>query len=252
MTRLILAAVLVTSLSACSSGSGSKSEQDKPPVIVVQAPPETSNSQAQPSDSTYPGLAWQTPESKAGPGAEGGDSSETNPMAEPYDVVALLREFDAELTDAPKDQKGEAGFDDILSALAVADDSFLYGRLVTRAPMQGDGVREIRFWIEQDDGKKMVTVELKVGSSENPCELSDTNKPESQTVVPGCFWMGNAIDFRIPLSEVPDLIDTKAPFHVSGFQTCCLDTERNNPYDELEGAQGVWRVPGVASEVETK
>jgi len=143
-------------------------------------------------------------------------------------------------------------FDDILSAHAVADDTYLYGRIVTRAPMRGDDVREVRFWIEQDSGNKMATVELKIGSRGSPCELSNAKKPDSQTVVNRCFWIGNAIDFRVPLDKIPSVIDTKSTFHVSGFQTCCEDTERNKPYDELNGAQGVWRVPGVAAEVETK
>lgn len=245
---LLALASLLLSLGACSSGGGSRQDQNQPPVIVVQAPPETRSQPLAGSDSNYPGLAWQTPKAN-NPGAEGPSN---NPDAEPYDVVALLREFDPELTDSPKDQRGELAFDDILSAHAVADDTYLYGRVVTRAPMRGDDVREVRFWIEQDDGKKMATVELKIGSRGSPCELSDVKKPETQSVVNRCFWIGNAIDFRIPLDKVPSIIDTAAPFHVSGFQTCCEDAERNKPYDELEGAQGVWRVPGVAAEVETK
>ncbi len=236
----------------CSSSDNSRQGQNQPPVIVVQAPPETRSQPAPTADSNYPGLAWQTPKAN-NPNAEapnGGASD--NPDAEPYDVVALLREFDPELADAPKDQKSEMAFDDILSAHAVADDTYLYGRILTRAPMRGDDVREVRFWIEQDDGKKMATVELKIGSRGSPCELSNAKKPESQAVVNRCFWIGNAIDFRIPLDKVPSIIDTKSTFHVSGFQTCCQDAERNKPYDELNGAQGVWRVPGVAAEVETK
>ena len=248
---LLTLASLILSLTACSTGGNSRQDQNQPPVIVVQAPPETRNQTAGSSDNSYPGLAWQTPAANTSAARTAGEAS-NNPDAEPYDVVALLREFDPELTDAPKDQKSEMAFDDILSAHAVADNTYLYGRLVTRAPMRGDDVREVRFWIEQDSGKKMVTVELKIGSRGSPCELSDSKKPDTQNVVNRCFWIGNAIDFRIPLNQVPSIIDTKAPFHVSGFQTCCQDSERNKPYDELEGAQGVWRVPGVATEVETK
>jgi hypothetical protein len=247
---LLALASLFLSLSACSSGGGGRQDQNQPPIIVVQAPPET-RSQPRPS-SDYPGLAWQTPRANNPGAAADAEGRSDNPDAEPYDVVSLLREFDPELTDSPKDQRGEFAFDDILSAHAVADDTYLYGRVVTRAPMRGDDVREVRFWIEQDDGKKMATVELKVGSRGSPCELSDVKKPETQTVVNRCFWIGNAIDFRIPLDKIPSIIDTKAQFHVSGFQTCCEDSERNKPYDEVEGAQGVWRVPGVAAEVETK
>jgi hypothetical protein len=215
---------------------------------VVQAPPETRSQPSSSAGSSYPGLAWQTPTVNNPAAAAAAEGPSDNPDAEPYDVVSLLREFDPELTDRPKDQRGDLAFDDILSAHAVADDTYLYGRIVTRAPMQGEDVREVRFWIEQDDGKKMATVELKIGSRGSPCELSDAKKPETQLVVNRCFWIGNAIDFRIPLEKVPSIIDTKTPFHVSGFQTCCEDTERNKPYDELEGAQGVWRVPGVATE----
>ena len=244
--------LIIANLLAACGGSGSN-EPAQPPVIVVQAPPETAPAQAGSTDPAYPGLAWQTPKTNpsSAAGAAGADNK-SNPDAEPYDVVALLREFDPELTDAPKDQLGEGAFDDILSAHAVADDTYLYGRLVTRAPMQGEDIREVRFWIEQDDGKKMATVELKIGTRGSPCELSDVKNPEAQSTVNRCFWIGNAIDFRIPLSSVPKNINTKEPFHVSGFQTCCKDSERSQPYDELEGAQGVWRVPGVASEVETK
>ena len=254
MSRSIFALIVVLILPACSSDGSRSQEQRKPPVVVVKAPPEGSDSGSQTTDATYPGLAWQTPKSeKPVEGASpSGEAAAQGTETEPYDVVAMLREFDPELTDAPKDQTSDTAFDDLLSAHAVTDDNFLYGRIVTRAPMQGDNVREIRFWIEQDDGKKMATVEIKIGSQESPCELSDTKSPETQNVVTGCFWLGNAIDFRIPLDKVPSVIDTKAPFHVSGFQTCCEDEARNNPFDELEGAQGVWRVPGVASEVETK
>jgi hypothetical protein len=249
---LLALASLVLFLGACSSGGGSRQDQNQPAVIVVQAPPETRSQSPWPPESNYPGLAWQTPRAATPLGGSGEAGAADNPDAEPYDVVALLREFDPELTDSPKDQKGEMAFDDILSAHAVADDTYLYGRIVTRAPMRGDDVREVRFWIEQDNGKKMVTVELKIGSRGSPCELSDVKKPDTQNVVARCFWIGNAIDFRIPLDKVPSIIDTAAPFHVSGFQTCCQDNERNKPYDELEGAQGVWRVPGIATEVETK
>lgn len=236
----------------CSSSDNSRQNQNQPPVIVVQAPPETRSQPASNAAQNYPGLAWQTPNTTNQAGQSDSEEGSDNPDAEPYDVVALLREFDPELTDSPKDQKSKMAFDDILSAHAVADDTYLYGRILTRAPMRGDDVREVRFWIEQDDGKKMATVELKIGSRGSPCELSNVKNPDTQVVVNRCFWVGNAIDFRIPLDKIPSIIDTAATFHVSGFQTCCEDTDRNLPYDELEGAQGVWRVPGVAAEVETK
>ena len=42
----------------------------------------------------------------------------------------------------------------------------------------------------------------------------------------------------------------KAPFHVSGFQTCCVDEERTQEFDSIDAAQEVWRVPGLADELE--
>jgi hypothetical protein len=244
--------LLLLLVTGCSSSDNSRQNQNQPPVIVVQAPPETRSQLAPSADSSYPGLAWQTPKTSNQEGNSPDGGASDNPDAEPYDVVSLLREFDPELTDAPKDQTSGMAFDDILSAHAVADDTYLYGRIVTRAPMRGDDVREVRFWVEQDDGKNMATVELKIGSRGSPCEISNSKKPDTQAVVNRCFWIGNAIDFRIPLDKIPSNIDTKASFHVSGFQTCCEDTGRNKPFDELNGAQGVWRVPGVAAEVETK
>ncbi|MEE2830682.1 MAG: hypothetical protein VX498_15960 [Myxococcota bacterium] len=238
-------ASLVLVFTGCTTGDSPSSGQAQPPVIVVQAPPETTTISGAAEDPEYPGLAWKAP---TNPDAEAGEAP--NQDTEPYDVVALLREFDPQLTDAPKDQKSETAFDDILSAFAVMDEAYLYGRLLTRAPMQGDDAREVRFWLEQ--GKQMATVEVKVGTRGSPCELSDANKSDAQNVVPQCFWTGNALDFRIPLDKIPDIIDTEKPFWASGFQTCCQDPERNKPYDELKGAQEIWRVPGMASEVETK
>lgn len=229
LTLLLACPALALLLAGCPGGDGEgDNPQAQPPVIVVQAPPDSVGE-------TYAGGAWQTPGST--PTTEA--SSDGN--SEPYAMVALLREFDPHLTDAPKDQQGEAATDDLLSALAVMDDTFLYGRMLTRTPMTGDDARETRFWLEQDGN--MVTVEVKVGSTDRPCELSDIKLPETEKVVPRCFWVGNALDFRIPLEVIPPSIDTTRPWWVSGFQTCCSDAERNKPYDEIEGAQEVWRVP---------
>jgi hypothetical protein len=227
---LALSAVLPLVLAACSGGGAGGESQAQPPVIVVQAPPE-------PGSDSYAGVAWQTP--TAGSAT---DPQVAEPGSEPYDVIALLREFDPQLTDAPKDQQSENGADDLLSAFAVMDDTYLYGRLVTRAPVAGDeGLREARFWLEQ--GEAMVTVEVKVGTTDRPCELSDAKVSEAQKVVQKCFWVGNALDFRVPLDSIPPSIETSEPYWVSGFQTCCSDAERNKPWDEIEGAQEVWRVP---------
>ncbi len=245
--------LLVLSLGVgCEPPTDSASKQSQPPVIVVQAPPDQ-NAGAKAAAGTnvandagsagYAGLAWQAV-NQSQPNAN------ADPNAEPYDVVALLREFDPQLTDPPNDGQGDAGHDDLLSALAVMDAEYLYGRIVTRSPMKGDDVREVRFWIEQQPA--MATVEVKVGTRDRPCELSDVKAADQQSVVSKCFWAGNALDFRIPLKDVPASIDTTKPFWVSGFQTCCTDAERNTPYDSAEGAQEVWRVEGLASEVETK
>jgi hypothetical protein len=249
MRRIVLILLAFpAALLGCGTTAGDSAattKQAQPPVIVVQAPTEgtAAKSGKAGEGSNYAGLAWQ---------AVNQDNANANsdPNAEPYDVVALLREFDPQLTDPPSDQLGDGGHDDIVSALAVMDDVYLFGRLSTRNPMQGDNMREVRFWIEQQPN--MVTVEVKAGSRERPCELSDLKKPDEQAVVTNCFWAGNALDFRIPLKDIPSTIDTTKPYWVSGFQTCCSDAERNKPYDEIEGAQEVWRVPGEATEVETK
>ena len=93
-------------------------------------------------------------------------------------------------------------------------------------------------------------IDSKVGSQNSPCELSDATSSEAQKVVTDCFWGGNALDFRVPIESIPATIDTKQAYWVSGFQTCCSDADRNKPYDEIEGAQEVWRVTGLAAEVE--
>jgi hypothetical protein len=138
----------------------------------------------------------------------------------------------------------------LLSAFAVLDARYLYARVVPREPMKRDQTSELRFWIEQ--GPNMTTVEVKVGTREKPCELSDVKTPESQAVVPLCYWLGNAIDVRIPRDSVPKTIDMRKPFHVSGFQTCCADEARTREFDSIEAAQEVWRVPGLADEMESK
>ena len=233
ITLLTTCPALALLLAGCSGGGeDGENPQAQPPVIVVQAPPDG-------VAEGYAGGAWQTPSGTPTVAAPGeGD-------AEPYTMVALLREFDPHLTDAPKDQQGEAAYDDLLSAFTVMNDTYLYGRMMTRAPMTDDDVRETRFWIEQDGN--MITVEVKVGTTDSPCELSDVKTPEGEKVVPKCFWVGNALDFRIPLDSIPPSIDTTKPYWVSGFQTCCSDAERNKPYDEIEGAQEVWRVPEQAA-----
>ena len=231
---LLLCPVLSLVLAGCpAGGQDGENPQAQPPVIVVQAPPDSAGG-------SYAGGAWQTPSATplAGGIAAGSDS-------EPYDVVALLREFEPHLTDAPKDQDGDLATDDLLSAFAVMNDTYLLGRMETRAPMAGEDTRETRFWLEQ--GGNMVTVEVKVGSTDRPCELSDIKLPEGEKVVAKCFWVGNALDFRIPLESIPPSIDTAQPYWVSGFQTCCSDAERNKPYDQIEGAQEVWRVPEQAA-----
>ncbi len=227
-------------LSGCSgSGEPAPEPQGQPPVIVVQAPPDTEPG----TETAYDEMAWQA----MGQGSAGGQADA--PQSEPYEMVALLREFDPVLTDAPKDAASELPSDDLLSAFVVMDDTNLYGRILGRASFANEGAHETRFWIEQ--GGNMVTVEVKVPSEESACELSDIKAPETQKAVPGCYFLGNALDFRFPLAAIPPIIDVSKPYWVSGFQTCCSDEARNEPYDEIEGAQEVWRVPGTAADVDT-
>ncbi len=188
----VLAVTLLASLVACSTGTeATDATQSQPPVIVVQAPPAGPEAGAV----GYEALASRVaPTAGAAAGADG-----STPGSEPYEVVALLREFDPDLTDPPKDQASEAAYDDLLSAFAVMDEKYLYGRMVMRAPMGADGeVREARFWLEQ--GENMVTVEVKVGSQNSPCELSDATSSEAQKVVTDCFWAATPSTSESPSS----------------------------------------------------
>jgi len=236
---------LAFALAGCSgSDGGDSSPQAQPPVIVVQAPPDNGSD----TKSRYESLAWETigvqPDGSAAP------STNDDPDAEPYEVVTLLREFDAHLTDAPKDQVDGSPVDDLLAAFVVMDDQYLYGRMTSHTPMTGDAAHETRFWLEQ--GEHQVTVEIKVGTAGRPCELGDVKAEEAQKVVTRCFWAGTALDFRMPLDSIPPIIDTTKPYWASGFETCCSDEARSKPYDSIEGAQEVWRVPGLAAEVDVK
>ncbi len=234
-----LALLLSTSIMSpgCSSGEPQKDfKQGQPPVVVVQAP-GTSPAKDSKKDSSYAGLAWEAATS----GAVGNSVEEV----EPYDVVSLLREFEPSIIDPAKDQNGENGYDDLLSSLVVADSKNLYGRIVTRVPMRGFYTREVRFWIEQPP--EMATVEIKVGTRGRPCEIAHVKSPDAQKVVKSCFWLGNALDFRLPLDSFPASIDPSKPMWVSGFQTCCSDPERNKFLDEIDNAQEVWRITGEAS-----
>ncbi len=240
---LPLCLLALFALPACGGGEPA-APTTAPPVIVVQPPSDTAGGGGAPTTtgSDYAGMAWE----QAGAAASGGAKGE------PDDVVALLREFEAELTDPPGDATGEDAFDDLLSALVAVDARYLYGRVLTQEAMsvKDNKVRELRFWLEQ--AGKMVTVEVKVGSQGAPCELLDAaSGGDEAKIVPDCFWLGNAIDIRIPLDAIPATINVAKPFWASGFQTCCSDEARNEPFDTLEAAQEVWRVPGLAAEKES-
>lgn len=237
--------IAAVALAGCPEGGASK--QAQPPVIVVQAPTDANSAKAADAAAAaaggtgYAGLAWEAVNTVA-------TNQGNDPDAEPYDVVSTLREHEPQLTDPPNDQAGTNAYDDLLSALAVMDEEYLYVRVGPRAPMAGDQVRELRFWIEQ--APNMATVEVKVGTRGRPCELADIKLPDGEQVVDGCFWLGTAVDLRIPLAKIPPSIDTKKPYWVSGFQTCCQDEERSKPWDAISEAQEVWRMPGKADEVD--
>jgi len=221
-------------------GGGTSPTSKAPPVIVLEQPAGSAQ-KGDGSKDDYAGVAWE----QAGVRAEAAVAS-----GEPADVVALLREFEPTLADPPKDSVGENGWDDLLSALVAMDARYLYGRVLTREPMNiaTDKVRELRFWLEQ--GGQMVTIEVKVGSMDAPCEVLASGSDEAE-VVKDCFWLGNAVDLRIPLDAIPKTIDVSKPYWASGFQTCCTDESRDTPFDELSDAQEVWRVPGLAAERES-
>ena len=52
---------------------------------------------------------------------------------------------------------------------------------------------------------------------------------QREAVVEACFHVGNPLDLSFPLSVIPGGIKVAEPFHVSGFQTCCMDEARNDP-----------------------
>ena len=160
----------------------------------------------------------------------------------PEDLVYNLNAYKDEvrLADAPNDQKGKEPSTDLLSALAVIDKEHMYVRLEFREEMPEDAPAEIRFWIEQE--KPLVTVEVKLGSRGRPCELSAVEGNPQEQVVEGCYFVGNPIELSFPLDAIPDVVKVDQPFHVSGFQTCCMDEARNDPFDEVQGAQEVFRV----------
>lgn len=235
LSSSVLCISLISLLISCSTEEKSQSmKQAQPPVVVVQAP--TEKAAAGTEAPSYAGLAWEA--TTEGDAAEGG----VGDAVEPYDVVSLLREFEPSVVDAPKDQDGDNGYDDLLSALVVADEKYLYGRIVSRVPMRGFYTREVRFWVEQPP--EMTTVEIKVGTRGRPCEVAHVKSPDAQKVIKGCFWLGNALDFRIPLDSFPASFDVKKPMWASGFQTCCSDPSRNKFLDEIDQAQEVWRVTG--------
>jgi len=238
---ILLSAALL--LAGCPPNDEGKAKARAPQIVVQEskaggAPTGLTTGAGAPpgaSKAAYAGANWQN------------QGKQTD---EPFEVQQLLREFDPQLIDEPNDQKGDAGWTDLISAFAVIDARYLYARVVPREPMKREQTAEMRFWLEQ--GPAMTTVEVKIGTREKPCELSDVKNPEKQTVVPECFWLGNAIDIRIPRDSVPVGIDMRKPFHVSGFQTCCVDEARTQEYDAIDAAQEVWRVPGLADELEAK
>ncbi len=157
------------------------------------------------------------------------------------DMIYNLGGFDPVVQDAPNDQKGKAASTDLRSAHAVIDKERMYVRVALREELPEDPPAEIRFWLEQD-AKPLVTVEVKLGSKNSPCELSAVDAAEQETAVENCYFSGNPLDLSFPLSAIPAVLKVDAPFHVSGFQTCCMDEQRNDPFDEITGAQEVFRV----------
>jgi hypothetical protein len=162
------------------------------------------------------------------------------PSEKSEDLIYNLKGFDPTLSDAPNDQKGKEPSTDLLSAHAVIDKDRMYVRINFREEMPEDPPSEIRFWLEQE--RPLVTVEVKLGSQGRPCELSSVDDPSKEAVIEGCFHVGNPLDLSFPLSVIPGVIKVAEPFHVSGFQTCCMDEARNDPFDEISDAQEVFRI----------
>lgn len=150
----------------------------------------------------------------------------------------IMNGYEPELKDATGDVG--AGVDpafDLVSAYAVATDDNLMLRIASAQPMAVDHLTDVRLWIEQ--GNQLLTVEAKPDHPDSICELTAVDGAEGEEL-PSCVEMGDALDIRIPLKQLPRWLNTREAYFISGVSTCCSDEGRAKPFDEIEGAQQVW------------
>ncbi len=168
----------------------------------------------------------------------GGCSDDDVPDAERDQVRARLALRAARLVQAAAEPPGDPlpPGADLLAAHAVADGETLYARFALAGPPD----RPLRFWVEQDG--TLVGVTAKVGDARRRCEVALVGGERSVEVA-GCFWSGPAgLDLRVPLSALAPLDPTR-PLWVTGFQSCCRTEAPGEPFDALDGAQEVQRLP---------
>jgi hypothetical protein len=156
--------------------------------------------------------------------------------------MQIMAGYEPELEDAAGDVvDGVDPAFDLVSAYAVATEDNLLLRIVSAKPMAVDHLTDVRLWVEQDE--QLLTVEAKPDHPERICELTPIDGGEGEEL-PACVEMGDHLDIRIPLKRLPRWLNTREAYFVSGVSTCCSDEGREQPFDEIEGAQQVWIFDG--------
>ena len=179
--------------------------------------------------------------------AEEGTPTPRPTVAElPFETeLAIMDGYEPELLDGTGDVREDgAATHDLVSAYAVASDQSLMLRIASAEPMTKESLTDVRLWIEQ--GERQLTLEAKPDHPGNICELTPIGKVDGEEV-PDCVRLGDNLDIRIPLGRLPGWLDPTKEFHISGVSTCCADEAREVPYDEIDGAQQVWILPGAVS-----
>ena len=148
-----------------------------------------------------------------------------------------------------KDKPGDVGADvdpafDLTSAHAVDVGDALLLRIQGNRPMTRERGTDIRLWVEQ--GERLLTIEAKPDHPDRICELTPIGRTEGDEVK-DCLELGETLDLRIPKERLPRWLKTDEAYFVSGVSTCCVDEAREQPYDEIDGAQQVWVFRGVAT-----
>lgn len=170
------------------------------------------------------------------------DATEAEPVDELDGETQIMNGYEPELEDVSGDVA--SGVDpafDLVSAYAVATEDNLLLRIASAEPMAVDHLTDVRLWVEQGD--KLFTVEAKPDHPDSICELTAIGVAEGEELA-ACVEMGDNLDIRIPLKRLPNWLNTREAFFVSGVSTCCSDEARAKPYDEIEGAQQVWVFDG--------